>query len=137
MYYNKTLIAGHAGRDFELKYSTNGEAYGGTSIAISKRWKSKEGEQRERTDWVRITAFGKTAESMSNHIKKGTGVFIEGAITTSEYTDKKTGEKRTSTEVAVDRWQFTGPKPSTPETAATPAKQASSEPPGTPSDPWG
>ena len=86
---NKVIIVGNLGRDPETRYTTGGEAICNIAVATSDRWKDKAtGEQREATEWHRISAFGKLAEIMGQYLKKGSQVYIEGKIRTRKYTDK-------------------------------------------------
>ena len=86
---NKVIIVGNLGRDPETRYTTNNEAICNIAVATSDRWKDKAtGEQKENTEWHRISAFGKLAEIMGQYLKKGSQVYIEGKIRTRKYTDK-------------------------------------------------
>lgn len=96
---NKVQLIGNVGKDPELSYSTTGTAYSRFSLATTDRVKDKSGEWQNKTEWHNITIFGKTAETFSKLIKKGSKIFIEGKLTNSEY--EKDGVKRNSYSILV------------------------------------
>ena len=105
---NKVIIVGNLGRDPETRYTTGGEAICNIAVATSDRWKDKAtGEQREATEWHRISAFGKLAEIMGQYLKKGSQVYIEGKIRTRKYTDKD-GIEKFATDIIADHMQMLG-----------------------------
>ena len=86
---NKAIIVGNLGRDPEIRYSANGNAFASISIATSERWKDKNtGEQQEKTEWHRVKLFGRLAELAGDYLKKGSQVYIEGRLQTTKYQDK-------------------------------------------------
>ncbi|MBU6232554.1 single-stranded DNA-binding protein [Patescibacteria group bacterium] len=94
---------GRLGKDPETRYSAGGDAI--TSFSIACGWKSKD---KEGTEWVNVTAFGKLAEICGEYLKKGKQVFIQGRLTTDKY--EKDGVTRYSTKVIADRMQMLGGK---------------------------
>ena len=105
---NKVIIVGNLGRDPETRYTTGGEAIANIAVATSDRWKDKAtGEQKEATEWHRITFFGKLAEIAGQYLKKGSQVYVEGRLRTRKYTDKD-GIERYATEVIADTMQMLG-----------------------------
>ena len=105
---NKVIIVGNLGRDPETRYTTNGEAMCNIAVATSDRWKDKSsGEQREATEWHRITFFGKLAEIAGQYLKKGSQVYIEGKLRTRKYTDKD-GVEKYATDIIADQMQMLG-----------------------------
>lgn len=110
---NKAIIVGNLGRDPEM-FSAGCKL----AVATSERFKSNSGhnnEWQERTEWHRVTVFGKSAEACARFLAKGSRVYVEGRIQTSEY--EKNGEKRYSTEIIANTVQFLdrkgdGPAPS-------------------------
>ncbi len=105
---NKVIIVGNLGRDPETRYTTNGEAMCNIAVATSDRWKDKNsGEQREATEWHRITFFGKLAEIAGQYLKKGSQVYIEGKLRTRKYTDKD-GVEKYATDIIADQMQMLG-----------------------------
>lgn len=106
--YNKVLIMGNLTRDPEVKYTQKGTAISELSIAVSKKWKDDAGKMQEKTCFVSATAFGRTAEVIGEHFKKGKPIFIEGELTQDQWEDKDTGKKREKTKVAIQSFQFVG-----------------------------
>lgn len=98
MSVNKVLILGKAGGDPELKYTPKGDAVCTVSIATGEAWTDKSGKKQERTEWHRVVTWGKPAERMSNWVRKGDDVYIEGKIRTRSWEDN-VGEKKYSTEI--------------------------------------
>src|SRR5690242_10441574 len=85
---NKVILLGNLGRDPEMRYTTSGDAVCNLSVATSEQWKDKSGGKQERTEWHRVTLFGKSAEIAAEYLAKGRSVYIEGRIQTRKYTDK-------------------------------------------------
>ncbi len=105
---NQAQIIGHLGRDPEIRYLPNGDAVASLAIATTEKWKDKNtGEQKEATEWHRVSAFGKLAEIMGEWLKKGALVFIQGKITTRKYSDKD-GIERYTTEIRADNMKMLG-----------------------------
>lgn len=95
---------GRLGKDPESRSTGSGDAVCNFSVACG--WKSKD---REGTEWVNVTTFGKLAEICGEYLTKGKQVFIQGRLTTDKYTDKQ-GVERYSTKVIADRMQMLGGK---------------------------
>ena len=104
---NKVIILGNLGKDPEVRYTAGGDAVANMSIATSERWKDKDGQKQERTEWHRVVAFGRTAEIAGEYLEKGSSAYIEGKLQTRKYTDKD-GIERYSTEIVVERLQLLG-----------------------------
>ena len=105
---NLVIILGHLGRDPELKYTPGGAAVCNFSVATSEKWKDKQEQMQERTEWHRIVAWNKTAENCEKFLKKGRQVLIEGKLQTRSWDDTKSGEKRSVTEIVADKVVFLG-----------------------------
>jgi single-strand DNA-binding protein len=99
---NKVILVGNLGRDAELRYTPSGAAVAKFSLATTERWNDKSGSPQERTEWHNIDLWGKQAETLSEYLRKGKQVYVEGRLQTDEYTDKE-GNKRKSTRVRCDR----------------------------------
>jgi single-strand DNA-binding protein len=109
---NKVIIIGRLGNDPEVRYTPSGAAVAKFSVATSEEWKDKTtGEKKERTEWHRITAWGKLGEICGEYLSKGRQVYVEGRLQTSSYDDKE-GVKRYSTEIVASDVQFLGSKES-------------------------
>ena len=98
---NKVMIIGNLGRDPEMRYLPSGSPVTNFSVAVSRRWKSREGEDREETEWFNIDCFDKLAETANTYLSKGRQVYIEGRLRTRSWEDQQTGEKRYRTEVVA------------------------------------
>lgn len=102
---NKVTLAGRLTRDPELKYTGAGVAYCKLGLAVSRFYKTRDGERKEETLFVTVTAWDKAAEFIGERLKKGRPVLVEGRLTSNEWEDKQTGQKRTSIEVRAERIQ--------------------------------
>lgn len=118
---NKVLLIGNLGKDPEIRNTPGGTAVANFSIATSEKFKDKNGERQERTEWHRLVAFNRTAEVVGEYLHKGSKVFIEGRLQTRKWTDKE-GVERYSTEIIVDNLQMLDGKPAGDRPAA-PARQ--------------
>ncbi|NQD57076.1 single-stranded DNA-binding protein [Pseudomonas sp. CM25] len=98
---NKVILVGTCGQDPEVRYLPNGNAVTNLSLATSEQWTDKRsGEKVERTEWHRVSLFGKVAEIAGEYLRKGSQCYIEGKLQTREW--EKDGIKRYTTEVVVD-----------------------------------
>ena len=103
---NQCNFIGNLGKDPEMRYAANGNAICNISIGVSEKWKDKQtGQQNERTEWVRISAFGKLAEIMGQYLKKGSSVYISGRMQTRKWQDQS-GQDRYTTEIIADQMQM-------------------------------
>jgi single-strand DNA-binding protein len=86
---NKAILIGHLGRDPEIRYTPSGTMVANISIATTDKWKDKtSGQTKESTEWHRVTLFERLAEIAQEYLISGSQVYIEGRITTRQYTDK-------------------------------------------------
>ncbi len=104
---NKVILVGNLGRDPELRYIPSGQAVANFTLATNDRWRDKEGNNQERTEWHRIVVWGKSAENCAQYLQKGRSVYIEGRLQTREWEDKD-GNKRQTTETIAQTVQFLG-----------------------------
>ncbi|MBI5003884.1 single-stranded DNA-binding protein [Candidatus Kaiserbacteria bacterium] len=111
MYINKAILFGNLTRDPELRALPSGMNVASFSIATNRTFKDRDGKKQEQTDFHNIVVFGRQADIVSQYLKKGSSVLIEGRIQNRSWDDKKTGEKKYRTEVVAENVQF-GPKPS-------------------------
>lgn len=105
---NKVIIVGNLGRDPEIRYMPSGDAI--ANIAVATSYKSKDrntGEQKELTEWHRISFFGRLAEIVGQYLKKGSSVYVEGRLQTRKYTDKD-GVERYATDIIAENMQMLG-----------------------------
>jgi single-strand DNA-binding protein len=106
---NRVQLIGYLGKDPESKYTPTGKRVAQFSVAISNRWKSREGEAKEYTEWVNIEAWGRLGEICQEYLKKGSLIFVEGRLKTDRYEEK--GEYRYFTKVVALSLQFLDRKP--------------------------
>ncbi len=99
---NKVILLGNVGKDPEIKFAATGNAVASFSIATSERFKDKNGEWTDRTEWHNIVAFGKLAEIIRDYVKKGSKLYVEGSLRTQSWDDKASGQKRYKTEIVLN-----------------------------------
>ncbi len=105
---NKVIIVGNLGRDPEVRYMPDGAALANASVATTHRWKDKaSGEQKEETEWHRVSFRGRLAEIAGEYLKKGSPVYVEGRLRTRKWTDKE-GQEKFTTEIIADQMQLLG-----------------------------
>lgn len=126
MSVNKVILVGHIGKDPEVCYMPSGEAIANASLATTEKWKGKDGEKMEKTEWHRISFFRKLAEIVSEYVKKGSQVYVEGRLQTRKWQDKDGNDKYT-TEIVADRMQMLGSKDSKPSEQDKPRKEMSND----------
>lgn len=115
---NKWQGIGNVGKPPEVKYTPSGKAVANFSMALSERFKDKEGNWQDRTEWVNIVLWEKLAEICGEYVKKGSKIYIEGRLVTRTY--EKDGTKKWVTEVVGQELILLDGKPSTSEQAAQP-----------------
>ena len=102
---NKVILVGNLGNDPETRSMPNGSAVTNISIATTESWKDKNsGQQQERTEWHRIVFFNRLAEIAGQYLKKGSSVYIEGALRTNQW--EKDGQKHYTTEIIANEMQM-------------------------------
>lgn len=104
---NKASIIGNLGNDPDMRYTQSDTAVCNISVATTERWKNRDGERVEETEWHRVVAFGKLAEIMGEYLRKGSQVYIEGKIKTEKYTDKD-GVEKYSTKIHANEMKMLG-----------------------------
>ena len=109
MSVNKVILVGRLGRDPETRFTGGGQAVGNFSLATDETYKDKNGERQKRTEWHRITVWGKQAEIAQQYLKKGSLVFVEGRIQSREWQDKE-GQKRVSYDIVASNFRMLGGK---------------------------
>jgi len=107
---NKVILVGNLGNDPESRFMTNGDAVCNVTIATSESWKDKNtGEKKEATEWHRVVFYRKLAEIAAQYLKKGSSVYIEGALKTRKWQDKD-GVDRYTTEIVASEMKMLGGK---------------------------
>ena len=105
--FNKVILAGNLTRDPELRYTPAGMAIAKSGLAVNCKWKdSQSGEMKEEVTFVDIDAFGKTAETIGNFLKKGRPILIEGRLKLDQWDDKQTQQKRSRLGVVLESFNF-------------------------------
>lgn len=107
MSVNKVILVGNLGKDPELRYTAAGTAVANFSLATTERYKDREGQTQEKTEWHNIVAWRQLAEICGKYLQKGKQIYIEGRIQTRSYDDKD-GNKRYITEIVADQMQMLG-----------------------------
>ncbi|HSQ27992.1 MAG TPA: single-stranded DNA-binding protein [Anaerolineales bacterium] len=101
---NRVQLIGNLGKDPETRYTPTGKKVTSFSVAVGRKWRTAEGEQKEATDWFNIEAWGRLGEISQSYLTKGKLVFIEGRLQTDQY--EQDGEKRYFTKVVVQNLQL-------------------------------
>jgi len=109
MSVNKVILVGNLGKDPEIRYTPQGTAVANFSMATSERYKDKDGQQQEKTEWHNIVAWRQLAEICGKFLSKGSQIYCEGKIQTRSYDDRD-GNKRYITEIVMDQMQMLGSK---------------------------
>ena len=104
--FNKVILMGNLTRDPELRYTPKGTAIARIGLAINRKWKSETGELKEEVTFVDVDAFGKTAETIGQYLKKGRPILIEGRLRYDTWEDKQTKQKRSKLGVVLETFQF-------------------------------
>lgn len=102
---NEVTIMGHLGKDPETRYSADGAAITNITVATTDKWKDKQGEMQEATEWHRIVFFGRRAEVVGEYFKKGDPIYVRGSLRTRKWVDKD-GNDRYTTEITAKDFQF-------------------------------
>ncbi len=105
---NKVLLIGNLGKDPEMRSLPSGQPVASFTLATSRRWRDKNGQKQEQTEWHQIVIFGKQAEIAGQYLTKGKQIYLEGRIQTRSWDDRQTGEKKYRTEIVCDNFQMLG-----------------------------
>ena len=103
---NKVIIVGRLGQDPEMKTLAQGSVVTRLNVATSETWMDKNGQKQERTEWHRISVWGKLAELCGKYLAKGRQVYVEGKLQTRSW--EENGNKRYATEITAQTVQFLG-----------------------------
>jgi single-strand DNA-binding protein len=124
--FNKVILMGNLTRDPELRYTPKGTAVARLGLAVNRVWKTETGENREEVTFVDIDAYGKQAETISQYLKKGSPILVEGRLRLHTWEDKQ-NQKQSKLRVDLETFKFVGPAnreggaPAAPRPAAAPA----------------
>ena len=123
---NQCQFIGNLGQQPEIKYTPSGVAVANFNIAVSEKWKNRDGEKQEHTEWVRCVAWKRLAEICGEYLDKGSSVWISGKLQTRSWEDKD-GNKRYTTEIVANQMQMLGGRPSAGTNPGDPAPDGSDE----------
>ncbi|MEY4198954.1 MAG: hypothetical protein RLZZ265_694, partial [Verrucomicrobiota bacterium] len=104
--FNKVILAGNMTRDPELRYTPKGTAIAKFGLAVNRKWTGEDGQSREEVTFVDIDCFGKQAEVISQYLRKGRSILIEGRLKLDQWDDKQTGQKRSKLGVVLESFSF-------------------------------
>jgi single-strand DNA-binding protein len=104
--FNKVILAGNLTRDPELRYTPKGTAVAKIGLAMNRQWKDETGQQKEEVTFVDVDAFGRQAEVISQYLKKGRPILVEGRLKLDQWDDKQTNQKRSRLGVVLESFQF-------------------------------
>lgn len=103
---NKVELIGRLGKDPVIRYTASGEAVANVSLATTESWKNKAGEKQEKTEWHNLVFYRGLAEVVSEYLKKGALLYIEGKLKTEKY--EKDGEDRYTNKNCCDQYENAG-----------------------------
>jgi single-strand DNA-binding protein len=98
---NKVILLGNVGKDPEIRSTPSGTLVATFGLATSDRFQDQQGNWQDRTEWHNLVAFKRTAEIIRDYVKKGSKLYVEGSLRTSNWEDKQSGQKRYKTEIIV------------------------------------
>jgi single-strand DNA-binding protein len=105
--FNKVILLGNLTRDPELKHVAGNQAVVELGLAVNRRYRTKDNEEREEVTYVDCEAWGRTAEVLKQYLTKGSPIFIEGRLKLDQW-ESKEGEKRSKIRVVIENFQFVG-----------------------------
>jgi single-strand DNA-binding protein len=108
MSVNKAIVVGNLGRDPEIRALPSGQSVANFSVATTARFKDRNGEQQERTEWHRVVAFGRLADNCQRLLAKGRQVYVEGRLSTRQYQAKDGTGSRYRTEIVAQQLRLLG-----------------------------
>ena len=106
---NKAILIGNLGADPEMRYTKDGTTVASFTVATTERWKDRDGNMQETTEWHRIVAWRKLADICGQYLQKGSKVYIEGKIQTRKWQDQN-GQDRYTTEIVAQEMKMLSPK---------------------------
>ncbi len=105
---NKVILVGNLGRDPEIRSTASGMPVANLSIATNRRWKDRDGNNQEKTEWHRVVVFGRQAEVAGQYLSRGRQIYVEGRLQTNSWEDRQTGETKYRTEVVCEVFKMLG-----------------------------
>jgi single-strand DNA-binding protein len=147
--FNKVILAGNLTRDPELRYTPKGQAVARIALAVNRTWKSESGESREEVTFVDVDVWGRQAEVISQYMKKGRPLLVEGRLKLDQWEDKNTHQKQSKLRVVLESFSFLdsnrgdaapggpaapGPSPGRPAAPSAPAPASPEDDPAAPAE---
>lgn len=105
--FSKVILLGNLTRDVEMRTTSSGQNVASFSLAVSRTWRSQDGQQQEQTSFINCVAWGKAGEIIAQYTSKGSSLLVSGRLDQRSYEDKD-GNKRQAVEVVVEDFNFTG-----------------------------
>jgi single-strand DNA-binding protein len=112
---NKIIIIGNLGRDPEMRYTPSGSPVTNFTVAVSRRYNTRDGEAREETEWFRVSCWDRLAETANQYLQKGRQVYIEGRVKIHSWDDSQSGERRSQMEISASNLVLLGQRGDQPE----------------------
>ncbi len=103
--FNKITIIGNLGTDPEMRYMPSGDAVTSFSVATNRRYRTRDGENRDETEWFRVNAWGRLAETTNQYLEKGSLVYVEGRLSSRSWVGQD-GQTRFSNEIRAQELKF-------------------------------
>ena len=104
---NKVILVGNLGQDPETRHTNGGNSVTQLRLATTEKYKDRDGNMQERTEWHTVIVWGKQGEACGKHLTKGRQVYVEGALRTRKWTDKE-GQERYTTEIVANEMKMLG-----------------------------
>jgi single-strand DNA-binding protein len=107
---NKVILVGNVGKDPEVRYSQSGTPVANFSLATNERFKDRNNEWQDRTEWHSIVAWQRLAEIVGEYVAKGSRLYVEGKLQTTSWEDRQSGERKYRTEIVAHELLLLGPR---------------------------
>jgi single-strand DNA-binding protein len=106
---NKVMLIGNLGADPDVRFTQNGTAVANLRLATTEKWRGKDGQMQEQTEWHRVVTFGRLAEICRDYLSKGARIYIEGKLQTRKWQDQN-GNDRYTTEIVAREMKMLSPR---------------------------
>ncbi len=105
---NKVILIGNLGRDPEVRSTPSGQTVASFSLATNRKWRDRDGNRQEQTEWHSVVCWGRQAEVAGQYLTRGKKIYVEGRLQTSSWEDRQSGEKKYRTEIICENFQMLG-----------------------------
>jgi single-strand DNA-binding protein len=126
--FNKVILAGNLTRDPELRYTPSGRAVTRFTLAVNRTYSTETGEKKEEVSFIDIDAWGKQAETLSQYMKKGRPLLVEGRLKQDTWEDKNTKQKQSKLKVVLESFSFIDSRGADASAGEAPRARGSSQP---------